>query len=217
MYKLVVFDLDGTLADTLSDLAHAVNEALVYVGAPTHPIDSYRTFVGNGVNVLIKKALGEKGDDEELCKKTKAYFDSYYPQHLCDYTCAYEGMTDVLSELRKASVKTAIHSNKPHEYVPHIIDKLFCDHKFDIVIGNMPLYERKPSPQALCAIMDELGVSKDETLYVGDSDVDVFTAHNAGVKMCGVEWGFRGKDELLSAGADFLAKDSAELLRIIKG
>ncbi len=217
MYKLVVFDLDGTLADTLSDLAHAVNKALESVYAPTHPIDSYRTFVGNGVNILIKQALGEKGDDEKLCEKVKAFFDSYYPQHLCDYTCTYVGMADLLNELEKASVKTAVHSNKPHEFVPQIIEKLYPDHNFEVVIGNMSAFERKPSPQALEAIMDKLGVNASETLYVGDSDVDVFTAHNAGVEVCGVAWGFRGKDELSGAGADFIANDSAELLNIIKG
>lgn len=217
MYKLVVFDLDGTLADTLSDLAHAVNESLKSVGAPTHPIDSYRIFVGNGVNVLIKQALVEKGEDEQLCKKVKSFFDSYYPQHLCDYTTAYDKMADLLAELEKEGVKTAVHSNKPHEFVPQIIEKLYPHHNFEVVIGNMPEYERKPSPQALIAIMDKLKVSAEETLYVGDSDVDVFTAHEACVKVCGVAWGFRGKEELVDAGADFIAHDSTELLDIIKG
>ena len=217
MYKLVVFDLDGTLADTLSDLAHSMNKALESENLPTHPVQSYRKFVGNGISNLVKQVVMDKADDEELCTRVKAFFDSYYPQHLCDFTKAYDKMGDVLSELRKSNVKTAVHSNKPHAFVPQILKTLYPEHEFEIAWGHKECYERKPSPQALEAIMQQLQCDKESTLYVGDSDVDVFTAHNAGVKVCGVEWGFRGKEELVSAGADFIAKDADNLLNIIKG
>ncbi len=217
MYKLVVFDLDGTLADTLEDLAYSMNAALKSENLPIHPVESYRKFVGNGISNLVKQVLMEKGDDEELCKRVKAFFDSYYPEHLCDFTKAYDGMSDVLNQLSAMSVKTAVHSNKPHAFVPQILESLYPKHEFDIAWGHKEQNERKPSPQALELIMSELGVEKGDTLYVGDSDVDVYTAHNAGVKVCGVEWGFRGKEELVSAGADFIAKDSKNLLDIIKG
>ncbi len=217
MYKLVVFDLDGTLCDTLSDLCVAVNYALESEGLPTHPLESYNKFVGNGINNLIKQVLVDKGDDDELCKKVKAHFDEYYPLHLCDNTKAYVGIAELLSELSKLNIKSAVHSNKPHAYVPQILDRLFENHSFEIAWGKRECFERKPSPQALLNMMNILDVDNSQVLYVGDSDVDVMTAHNAGVKVCGVEWGFRGKAELLEAGADYIAKDADELLGIIKG
>ncbi len=217
MYKLVVFDLDGTLCNTLSDLANAVNFSLRKEGLLTHPLSAYNKFVGNGVNNLIKQALVDKSSDEELFKKVKANFDNYYPQHFCDTTVAYEKMPELLTELEKSGIMTAVHSNKPHEYVGEILETLFPFHTFDIAWGKREEFERKPSPQALFEIMKRLSVINDEILYVGDSDVDVFTAHSADVKVCGVEWGFRGREELVSAGADFIAKDAQELLYIIKG
>ncbi len=217
MYKLVVFDLDGTLCNTLSDLANAVNFSLKKEGLPTHPLSAYNKFVGNGVNVLIKQALLDKSGDEKLFEKVKSSFDSYYPQHFCDTTVAYSKVPELLAELESSGVMTAVHSNKPHEYVGEILETLFPKHKFDIAWGKREEFERKPSPQALFEIMKKLSVTSEETLYVGDSDVDVLTAHSADVKVCGVEWGFRGREELEKAGADFIAKDAQNLLYIIKG
>lgn len=215
MYKLVVFDLDGTLCDTLSDLANAVNFALKNEGLPTHSVSAYNKFVGNGIDNLIRQVLMDKGEDTVLCKKVKANFDFYYPLHLCDCTVPYNGIPDLLKQLESLNIKTAVHSNKPHAYVPAIIKTLFSSHSFDIAWGKQEAFERKPNPQALFEIMDRLGVDKAQVLYVGDSDVDVLTAHNAGVSVCGVEWGFRGREELVSAGADFVAKDTNDLLEII--
>ena len=217
MYKLVVFDLDGTLANTLYDLANAVNKSLEEYGLTTHEVHCYNQFVGNGINNLITQVLMDKADDKDLFNKVKAYFDFYYPQHLCDYTCAYDGMDKVLAYLSEHNVKTAVHSNKPHDYVPQILKNLYPEHSFDIAWGHRDCYERKPSAQALLAMMQQLNVTKDEVIYVGDSDVDVKTAHNAGVKVCGVSWGFRGKAELESANADFIAEDADELLKILMG
>lgn len=217
MYKLVVFDLDGTLANTLLDLANSMNKALAENSMPTHPVECYNQFVGNGINNLVSRVLMDKGSDKELHSKVKAYFDSYYPEHLCDYTVAYEKMSDLLRRLSELKIKTAVHTNKPAEFVPQILSTLYPQHIFDTVIGNCTDFERKPSPQALLYIIDKAGVNKSETLYVGDSDVDVMTAHNAGVKVCGVEWGFRGREELKDAGADYLVKNADELLSIIAG
>lgn len=217
MYKLVVFDLDGTLCDTLSDLADAVNYSLEKEGMPIHPLSSYNKFVGNGINNLIKQVLLEKGNDDELRKKVKSNFDSYYPLHLCDSTKAYDGIVKLLRDLKELGIMTAVHSNKPHAYVPEILSTLFKEHTFNIAWGKKDEFERKPSAQALLEMMRILDVKSEDVLYVGDSDVDVFTAHNARVKVCGVEWGFRGREELLSAGADFIARNTKELLDIIKG
>lgn len=217
MYKLVVFDLDGTLANTLLDLANAVNVSLREHGLATHDVECYKTFVGNGINSLIRQVLMDKAEDKELFNKVKAFFDFYYPQHLCDYTCAYDGMDKVLAYLSECKVKTAVHSNKPHIFVPQILKKLYPDHEFDIAWGRRDCFERKPSAQALLAMMQKLGVTNDETIYVGDSDVDVKTAHNADVRVCGVQWGFRGRAELECAGADFIAEDADDLLKILMG
>lgn len=217
MYSLVVFDLDGTLCNTLVDLANAVNMALASEGLNTHPLERYNQFVGNGVNVLIKSALGDKAQDKDLFDRVKSYFDSYYTQHLCDYTVSYSGMAGLLRTLSVKGVKTAVHSNKPHIYVDTILHKLYPEHQFSVSWGQQDRFERKPSPQALIAMINKLGVDKESVLYVGDSDVDVYTAHNAGVKVCGVEWGFRGKEELQSAGADYIANSADELLSIIEG
>ncbi len=216
MYKLVVFDLDGTLANTLCDLANAVNNALKSENLPTHPVSAYNQFVGNGIDNLIRQVVGQNGD-EQVCKRVKAFFNVYYPQHLCDYTTAYDGMKALLLKLERHNVLTAVHSNKPHIYVPEILQKLYPDHKFSIAWGNQECFERKPSAQALNAIMQSVGVDKSQTLYVGDSDVDVYTAHNACVKVCGVSWGFRGEDELVSAGADYIAHTADNLFEIIAG
>ncbi len=217
MYKFVVFDLDGTLANTLLDLANAVNRALEFYGLPTHDIEKYNKFVGNGISNLISQVLGDKSSDRELHSKVKQYFDDYYPKHLCDFTEAYQGMSELLCQLKSLGIKTAVHSNKPHIYVPEILAKLYPEHKFELAWGQQEQYERKPSPQALIAMMQQLSVKPEEVIYVGDSDVDVITAHSAGVDVCGVEWGFRGRAELESAGADFIAKNSEELYEIIKG
>ena len=217
MYKLVVFDLDGTLANTLYDLAYSMNKALVENGMPPHDAEKYNQFVGNGINNLVTRVLGDKGNNQDLHKKVKDYFDYYYPLHLCDYTVAYDKMSDVLSRLSEFGIKTAVLTNKPQVFVPQILSALYPEHDFCDVIGNCAEFERKPSPQALEYIIEKAGVNKNEVLYVGDSDVDVFTAHNAGVMVCGVEWGFRGREELENAGADYIAKDADSLFEIIVG
>lgn len=216
MYKLVVFDLDGTLANTLSDLANSVNQALISENLKPHSTQEYNHFVGNGIDNLIKQVVGENGD-EQTRKRVKAFFNAYYPEHLCDYTTAYEGMAQLLTKLDSLNIVTAVHSNKPHAFVPEILRTLYPRHSFAIAWGKKERYERKPSAQALNAIMQALNVQKEQTLYVGDSDVDIFTAHNADVKVCGVSWGFRGKDELINAGADYIADTAEDLLKIIVG
>lgn len=214
-YKLVVFDLDGTLVNSLADLAIAVNSGLKKAGLPTHEVDKYKVFVGNGREKLIDRAMGESFTNEKLRKIVKDEFDSFYKLHCNDNTAAYKNCGKMLRGLKKAGIKTAVLSNKPDEFVDEILNKTYPDFKFDTAWGKKPEYPTKPSPEALNAIIDMLGVKKSECLYIGDSDVDIFTAENAGVDMLGVEWGFRGKDELISAGAEFVAADAMEILEYI--
>lgn len=215
MYKLVVFDLDGTIADTLKDLAVAVNTALSDNNLPIYPEYMYRQFVGNGIDNLISTVMGECSADKNKFDAVKSRFSEYYSLHCNDYTTAYDGINQMLCEFERLGVKTAVLSNKPHIYMRPIADKLYPKHNFCYLWGNQEKYPKKPNPKALLDMMKLLFVSKADTLYVGDSDVDVLTAHNAGVRCCGVKWGFRGEEELINAGADYIATDVSQLLEII--
>jgi len=214
MLKLIAFDLDGTLADTLADLAASVNHALDQLGLPTYPADDYRYFVGKGVDHLVSTALADHYTPARA-DAVKADFTAYYAAHSMDYTAAYPGMSELLACLRDEGLMTAVISNKPDAFVPAILHALYPAHRFSYLSGQLPEIPRKPAPDALLRLIDALGVSPEDTLYVGDSDVDVIFAHNAGVKVCGVSWGFRGREELSAAGADAIADTADELLRII--
>lgn len=214
-YKLVVFDLDGTLVNSLKDLAIAVNEGLKKAGLPVYEVDKYKMFVGNGREKLVERAMGGSYEDVKLRDIVRDTFDSFYKEHCNDNTEAYAGCDKMLSSLKNAGIKTAVLSNKPDEFVNAILSKLYPLHKFDIAWGKKPEYPTKPNPEALNAIIEILGVKKSECLYIGDSDVDIFTANNAGVDMIGVEWGFRGRKELADAGAPFIARTADEVLEYI--
>ena len=183
MVKMVVFDLDGTLMNSLTDLAISVNYGLKLNGLEEKPVENYKTYVGN--------------------------------VHCNDHTAAYDGCAEMLEKLAEKGVKTGVLSNKPDEFVDKMLKKAFPNHKFTQAWGQKPQYKTKPEPDALLALLDMSGVTPEECFYVGDSDVDVFTANNAGVKMAGVSWGFRGKNELMNAGAPFVADTAEELFDYI--
>ena len=214
MYKLIAFDLDGTVADTLMDLAASVNHALSERGLPTWPPEDYKHFVGNGVDNLMKRALADNYTPE-LAAAVKEGFSSYYAGHCLDYTREYDGIADLLARLSSDGLMTAVISNKPDAFVPMILGELYPDHKFTYISGQREGVPRKPSPESLIGLLSELGASPADALYVGDSDVDVRYAHAAGVKVCGVSWGFRGAEELREAGADYIASDIGELTGVI--
>lgn len=214
MIKLVAFDLDGTVADTLADLAAAVNYGLEKRSLPTYPTDDYRHFVGNGVDNLMMQVLKEHYSPD-TADEMKADFYDYYADHCLDMTGAYTGMAELLKDLDDCGIVTAVISNKPNVFVPKILSKLYPDHRFALAWGQQADIPRKPAPDALLRAIELLGVSRDEVLYVGDSNVDVLFAHNAGVKVCGVSWGFRGAGELRQAGADVIVDNAKELKSII--
>lgn len=215
-YKIIVFDLDGTLADSLTDLAQSTNKGLEKAGLPTHNIPAYRRFVGNGRDMLIRRAMGSFADNEELAKIVRETFDYEYKIHCNDNTRAYEGCGQMLQSLTEAGVKTAVLSNKPDEFVGDILRRLYPGHSFAAAWGKKPGLPKKPDGTSLGRMLEALGFKPEECLYVGDSDVDVFTAANAGVDMLGVEWGFRGREELLAAGADAVVKTPPQILEYIK-
>ncbi|CDZ23487.1 hypothetical protein CCDG5_0345 [[Clostridium] cellulosi] len=214
MIKLCVFDLDGTLINSLNDLADATNYALKKSGFSPYPVEKYRYFVGDGVPMLIKRALGDSYSPE-MESALLSDFNRYYNEHYADHTAPYEGIKELLSELSKRGILSAVLSNKPDNFVKIIISEIFSDFKFSWIQGKMDGFPKKPDPTALNFIMKSLNVNTDETLYIGDSNIDIFTGKNANVKTCGVLWGFRTKEELEEAGADYIVDSPLAVLDLI--
>ncbi len=215
MYQYAIFDLDGTLANTLEDLADAVNYALIKNGFNPHPTESYKLMVGSGIINLVKTASG--CDDEKIISALKSDFDEYYGEHAIDKTCAYPQSEQVLLNLQGKGVVLAVLSNKPDIFVKAILDKLFPNITFKEAWGKKQEYPIKPNPASLNAIIEKLGADKSKTVYIGDSNVDVLTATNGNIDVIGCTWGFRGKDELVNAGARKLADTYNQLEAIILG
>ena len=213
---MAVFDLDGTLVNSLTDLALNVNKGLKAVGLPEQPVEKYKTFVGDGRAMMVRRAMGDFAVDEEKFNTIIDVFNREYQIHCNDNTSSYNGCDAMLGALSKCGIKTAVLSNKPDEFVDRILKKVYPHHRFAEAWGQKPEYKCKPDGESLHAMLALHGVAPEECVYVGDSNVDVYTAQNAGVKMAGVSWGFRGKAELAEAGAPFVADTADELLRYIK-
>lgn len=212
-YRLAMFDLDGTILNTLEDLTDSVNAVLQKHGFPTHSLDSICSFVGNGIFTLIQKALPANTDEEKL-NAVFADFKVYYAAHCADKTKPYEGIVDLLSELRRAGVLTAVVSNKADFAVKELADRYF-NGLFDVAVGEREGVPRKPAPDSVFAVMRSLGCSAEESVYIGDSDVDVKTAKNANVDGIFVKWGFRSAKVLRACGAKMLVSTPDEIAKII--
>lgn len=213
MKKLCVFDLDGTLVDSIGDIAAAVNRSLEKMQRPPHPQEAYYSMVGNGMEMLCRRAIGE-ATEAEVATLVKLYREDYLCHCCCD-TTVYPGIHDLLRELDSLGICMAIFSNKPQEQTEEVLQNLLGDIPFSVVIGGGSGYPTKPDPTALWAILEETGVKPEETWYVGDSDVDAELGKAADVPTIGVLWGFRGAEELQSAGADYLVKSVEELRKIL--
>lgn len=211
-YNTYIFDLDGTILDTLLDLANAVNFAMRSKGFPERTVDEVRSFIGNGIKVLIKRSV-PADTDEENYNEALEVFRKYYLEHIADYTRPYDGITDVINELKSKGCKTAVVSNKTHVAAQAVVKDFFGD-IFDIVVGKMEEFPPKPEPDSLLYAIKTLGVEKSDCIYIGDSDVDVLTAHNAGIECIGVTWGNRDEDVLLKSGAEYIAHTPKEMLDI---
>lgn len=207
--RAVIWDLDGTLLDTLSDLCNSVNAALQMHNLPLHTIDEVRTFVGGGIKNLIDRSV-PAGYDPEKTAQVLADFTAHYAEHSKDLTRPYDGILDTLDALLARGVKMGIVSNKIDFAVKELSREYFGDRML-VSVGDDPSRPRKPAPDSVWEAMRQLGVTKEETVYVGDSDVDVYTAHNAGLPCVAVSWGFRSRECLVSAGADVIA-DTTEAL-----
>lgn len=216
--NLIIFDLDGTLLNSVEDLGRAVNYALQLRGLATHTMDEYRYFVGNGVRKLIERALrATLGHDAdiELQESVLQDFMAYYIEHKCDYTRPYDGIEELLQELSAKGIKIAVASNKFIEGTQKLIENFFPNISFVCVLGQREGVPVKPNPQIVYDILATAGVSKAETLYVGDTGTDMQTARNAGVESIGVLWGFRTKEELIENGAVHIISKPVEILQFI--
>ena len=215
MKKLAIFDLDGTLLNTLADLAAATNFALKQHGFPTHETDAYRTFVGNGINKLFERALPESERTPENILKIRSIFVPYYDAHNADLSLPYSGIPSLLETLQAKGMKLAVASNKYQAATSKLIAQYFPHISFEAVYGQRDEIPSKPSPAVVKAIMEDTHVNEADIVYIGDSCVDMETGKNAEVSTIGVSWGFRPRTELEAYAPDFIADTREELLQYL--
>lgn len=214
MSRLYIFDLDGTIADTIEDLADSMNQALLSNGYKTHDITAYKRYVGNGMFNLAKRSLGNI-EDVNIISRINSEFQMHYENRYLNKTKPYSGILEVFLYLKDNGFKTAVLSNKKDEFTKKICDKLFSG-CFDYVAGQTEGIPKKPDPDPVNIIVKRLNAKKENTVLIGDSDIDIITSKNAGIKSIGVTWGYRSKEDLVNAGAKILADNPNELLKIIK-
>lgn len=209
-YKLAIFDMDGTILNTIDDLADCMNYSLRRGGLPERTLKEVTSFVGNGIRKLVERAVPE-GTSEEVIDETHRTFLEYYKDHSAIKTRPYDGINETIQKLRELGVKTAVVSNKADFAVHSLCDDYF-DGLFDYELGDKEGLERKPHPAGVNLVLDTLGVSREEAVYIGDSEVDLQTANNAGLDVIMVGWGFREEDYILSLGAEYVIHKPEEII-----
>ena len=219
MYTTVLFDLDGTLLNTIDDLADSANRVCAAHGWPQFTPAQYCYFVGNGIPKLVERFSPETARTPAMLAATLREFDAQYGAHMFDKTAPYPGMPQLLTRLHARGVRMAVYSNKADEFAGEVVARYFDPALFAVVRGARPGVPTKPAPEGTRALLAALDAdpAAGNVLYVGDSNVDVATAHNAGLPCCGVLWGFRTRQELQDAGAEYLAADADALERVILG
>ncbi len=215
MEKLVIFDLDGTLLNTIADLGNAANHTLKELGLPQHTLDEYRLMVGNGMRKLIMRALPhDKASDETIVDSTLAKFLEYYAEHIDVYTQPYPGIPELIKTFSTEGFKLAVASNKIQAGAERLIEKFFPGIPFVAVMGNSPKYPLKPDAAVVEYIMKKAGTDRAHTVMVGDSGTDIQTAQNAGIPIIAVSWGFRPCHELTAA--NYIADTTDQIQRILE-
>lgn len=214
MIKLLIFDLDGTLLNTLDDIADAANHILEKHHFPTHPVDAYRYFVGNGMPTLVKRILPEDQREGEIYDTCLKEFLAYYAQHMYDKTHVYADMTAVLERVQAKGIKIAVATNKVHHAVAPLMERFFPTIRFDVLMGQREGVPVKPDPQIVHDILSAVGCTAEETLYFGDTSVDMQTAHNAGLRAVGVLWGYRLRAELEQENAEYIIHSPKEIEKL---
>ncbi len=214
-FKAVLFDLDGTLLDTIDDLADSMNSVLERYGFPKHGVDEYKYFVGDGMDILVRRALPEPCKDEALIAGCVAAMKEEYSYRWAEKTRPYDGIPALLDAFSSSGIRLSILSNKPHEPTGIVVSRMLADWKFEEVVGVRDGIPRKPDPTAALSIAESLGIAPDEFLYLGDTNTDMKTAVAAGMFPAGAVWGFRTAGELIEAGARILVMHPADLLNFI--
>ena len=216
IYKAAIFDMDGTLVNTLEDLADSVNEMLEHYNFPQRTLDEVRKFVGNGAKKLIERALpAEKSSDENFVLEALKYYDGCYSRHVLNKTKPYDGIMEFLTELDAKKIPLGICTNKQNFAAQIIAEKILSPIKFAKVFGDEQGKPRKPNPTRALEIAKSFGVQPDEVAYFGDTAVDMNTAKNAGFFSVGVTWGFRPESELQESGANIIVHHPKEILQKI--
>jgi phosphoglycolate phosphatase len=210
----VIFDLDGTLLDTLADLAETCNLVLEGHHFPTHSADNYKNFVGDGLQMLMKR-ITPVGTEDRIIQQCCISFSRLYSQRWKRNSCPYEGINDMLSALKRQGVMLAVLSNKPHEFTRLFVDEFFPHGQFSIVYGQRDGFPKKPDPTVALEIASRFGTRPQDTLFVGDSGVDIQTGKAAGMLTAGVSWGFRSRQELTENNADILVHNPLELQQYV--
>lgn len=215
MFTHVIFDLDGTILNTIDDLADAGNHICELHGWPTHPVDAYKQMVGNGIHRLVTRFVPSDVGEDEI-EQARLEFMDYYDAHKADKTAPYAGVPEIIEFIKAAGVRVSVLTNKADELARPIVEQYYPG-IFESVQGALPGKPAKPDPTLLRQMMNEIGAAPGDTLFVGDSNVDIITGKNGGLTTCGVLWGFRTREELEHEGAEFIAETPSDLFGIITG
>lgn len=212
MIKGVIFDLDGTLANSIEDIADSMNQVLEENNFPTHDYATYKTFVGRGVRTLVEKSLPLENRDAKEIEKNFDRMMQVYDENCIVKTCLYPGIKDLLDALSERGIKISVFSNKANELTQKVVKVLLADWKLEYVLGAGGDIPRKPDPKGAILISEKMGIDPSELMYIGDSGVDMATAQNSGIHAVGVLWGFRDMEELLTNGAQTILEKPMDLM-----
>lgn len=214
MVKGVIFDLDGTLIDTIEGLANSVNAAMDNYSFPNHSIEKYRSFVGNGVGKLVERALPD--DKKHLKDEARVIFEKHYSETMLDVLPVYDGIWDLIEYLKKNNIKMAVNTNKMDVFAKPMIKKVFGD-IFEETLGEVSHFPRKPAPDGAEYLLGKMGIASEECIYIGDSQVDIKTARNAKMKAVSVTWGFATREVLIENDPEIMVDSPYEIIDLIEG
>lgn len=216
MKKAVIFDLDGTLVDSLESIWYSANRAIEACGYPEIPLEKYKLFVGDGAEALIRRCLAYSGDvEEQNFEKVFLKYQVIFKEHCMYHVKPYEGIADMLDMFKQAGLKIAVFSNKPHERTLNVVERVFGKGYFDEILGQKDNRPKKPNPSGVYELAEKMGAELSDIVYVGDTCTDMMTGKNAGVYTVGVLWGFRDRAELEEYQADRIVEDAKELTKLV--
>lgn len=213
-FEGVIFDLDGTLVNSLEDIADSMNSVLMDFNYPAHEVESYKSFIGKGIQNLVRVSLPESNRDEITVTKCSNLMMETYKKNCLNKTKLYDGIIDLLNQLKSRNMKLGVFSNKADELTKKIVQELMPNY-FDIVMGLSTEAHKKPNPVGALHISEKLNIPPENMLYIGDTDIDMQTANNSGMYGIGVLWGFRTKEELIASGAKYVLNYPMDLLDIL--